>query len=82
MSKRSRGERPSQSKTRRPVDGEWPEVMTLGQACEYLGVSRTKITKLVQGGVLKFCHNELDRREKLVQREALDDLLKRKSRPE
>lgn len=81
MSKRRRGGGHSKSKTERPVDKKWPEVMNLGEACEYLGVSRAKITKLVQGGVLKFGHSELDHRVKLVKRADLDEI-RRKSLPE
>lgn len=77
MSKRRRGGSPSKSKTGRPVDKEWPEVLNLGQACEYLGVSRAKITKLIKGNILPFGRNELDNREKLVKREALEEIVRR-----
>lgn len=81
MSKRRRGGSPSQGKTGRPAGREWPEVMRLGQACEYLGVSRAKLTSLLKSQTLKHVRNELDHREKLVKKSDLDEL-KRKSRPE
>lgn len=80
MSKGRRGGSPSQSKTDKPAGKQWPEVMMLGQACEYLGVSHTKITKLVHRGVLKFSYSELDHRVKLVKKSDLDEI-RRKSLP-
>lgn len=74
MSKRQQGESPAKRKTERLVDKKWPEVMMLGQACKYLGVSHAKITKLVHGGVLKYSHSELDHRVKLVKKSDLDAL--------
>ena len=40
--------------------------MTIHQVAEYLGVSRTKVWKLVGEGVLSASTNPLDKREKLV----------------
>ena len=40
--------------------------MTVGQAAEYLKVSRTKVWKLIGEGVLSATQNPLDKREKLI----------------
>jgi excisionase family DNA binding protein len=78
----SKGRRDSDSSERERLgDREWPEVMKLRQAAEYLGVSHTKITMMVHGGMLPFSRSEMDYRVKLVKKSDLDEL-KRKSRPE
>jgi excisionase family DNA binding protein len=50
------------------------EYVTLGEATEVLGVSRFKVWQLVREGVLPTFVSPLDRRQKLVRREDLDQL--------
>ena len=56
------------------------EYMTLGEAREYLGISRVNIARLVKNGTLKASENPLDTRSKLVKRTELDKL-KKTSKP-
>ncbi|GBC78592.1 hypothetical protein HRbin08_02088 [bacterium HR08] len=50
------------------------EVLPIGEAAEYLGVSRRKIWQLVKRGELPSRPDPLDRRRKLVRVEDLDKL--------
>lgn len=54
--------------------GQSPRRMKLSQARKYLGVSSQKMTELVSSGVIVVTANPLDRREKLVDVAALDEL--------
>lgn len=51
------------------------EFLSLTEAAEYLGVSRVKMSQLVREAVVPYVTSPLDRRLKLVRREALDPLL-------
>jgi hypothetical protein len=51
------------------------DLITLSVARAILGVSRTKIWRLVRDGTLTVYSNPLDRREKLVQRSQVEALL-------
>lgn len=53
---------------------DWPEKMKLSQAYKFLGISFTKMTKLVNSGVIKFERSPLDNRVKLVRRADLEEL--------
>lgn len=81
MSKRRRGGGPPRGGTGRPAGREWPELMKLREACEYLGVSHAKITALVHSGAIPFSYSKLGHRLKLVKKELLDELIMRKSQP-
>lgn len=50
------------------------EYMTVAEARDFLGVSRTKIADLIEKGVLAAEPNPLDNRSKLVRREAVEAL--------
>jgi predicted site-specific integrase-resolvase len=52
------------------------DLITLTVARNILGVSRTKIWRLVREGTLTVYVNPLDRREKLVRRSQVEALLK------
>lgn len=49
-------------------------MMTVGQAADYLGVSRTKVWKLIGEGILSPVTNPLDKRQKLVPAEQIERL--------
>lgn len=53
---------------------ELPDKMTLTQAHRYLGISFTKMTKLINEGVIAYEKSRLDHRVKLVKRDDLDSL--------
>lgn len=48
--------------------------MTIGEAADYLGVSRTKVWTLVKEGLLTATQNPLDKRERLIPTEAVHEL--------
>lgn len=54
---------------------EKADLITLTVARNILGVSRTKIWRLVREGTLRAYANPLDKREKLVQRSQVEALL-------
>ena len=56
------------------------DLLPLTDAAEYLGVSRVKMSQLVREGTVPYVASPLDKRVKLVQREALD-VLRRGPRP-
>ena len=56
------------------------EYMTVAEARDYLGISRGKMTSLINNGILKTMVNPLDTRSKLVKREDVEQL-KTVSRP-
>ena len=45
------------------------EFLTLKEAQDYLGVSKTKMWSLVKSGIVRTYEDPLDRRKKLVRRE-------------
>jgi excisionase family DNA binding protein len=51
--------------------------LTMKQAASYLGVSLYKIRQLVEDGVLHAEENLLDKRERLIPRVQLDELVRR-----
>ena len=53
---------------------ERPVLITLGEAQERLRVSNHTIARLVREGVLKTVPNPLDKRQKLVERDAVERL--------
>ena len=57
------------------------EMLTVGEAAEYLGVSRTKVWTMVKEGVLMAAQNPLDKREHLIPLHDLQQLRNRKRRP-
>jgi excisionase family DNA binding protein len=59
---------------------EFPERMTLTEACKYLRISFTKLTTLVHSGAISYETSPLDHRVKLVRRADLDELLRRAAR--
>lgn len=50
------------------------DYLALSEAAEYLGVSRVKMSKLAREGVVPYVTSQLDRRLKLISRDALDTL--------
>lgn len=57
------------------------EVLTVSEAAEYLGVSRTKMWQLIKEGSLPAAQNPLDKRERLIPSSALEQLRSRGSQP-
>ena len=53
---------------------EWPTELTARQAKEFLGVSMTKLSKLLKDKVLIYRLDPLDQRCKLIKREDLETL--------
>jgi excisionase family DNA binding protein len=50
------------------------EYMTIDEACDYLGVSKVKMAKLLKDGILKTIPDRLNLRVKLVKKEDVDKL--------
>lgn len=50
------------------------EFMTVAEARDYLGVSKTKIARLIDGGELPAVENVLDKRSKIVRRADVERL--------
>ncbi len=50
------------------------EYMTVGEARDYLGVSKRKITQLIEDGVLPSEPNIFDKRSKIVRRADVETL--------
>ena len=50
------------------------EYMTVGEAREYLGISRGKMAKLLKEGKLQAIEDPLDSRAKLIKKEDVDKL--------
>ena len=50
------------------------EYLTLGEAQSLLGVSKNKMWRLVKIGALEAFPNPLDNRQKLVKRQAVEEL--------
>ena len=57
------------------------EYMTVGEAMRELGVSKSKITRLLNDGTLPSEINMLDKRSKLIKRADVE-ALKRRGKPE
>jgi excisionase family DNA binding protein len=57
-----------------------PDLMTVGQAREYLGIGRAKMTKLIHEGVLATQPDPLDARIRLVKRADVEALAARSSK--
>ena len=55
---------------------EWPEKMKLSQAHKFLGISFTKMSKLISSRIIKYEQDPLDYRVKLVKRSDLENLLR------
>lgn len=53
-------------------ESEGHTLFTVLEAAAYLNVSRTKIYRLIEGGRLNYIENPLDRRERLIEKSALD----------
>ena len=51
------------------------EYMTLGEAAEKLGISRATLWRRVQAGEIVAFQSQLDRRQKLVRREDIEEML-------
>lgn len=67
------------------MNDEMPEMLTLGEAVAYVGISRATLWRMIQRGELHTKVNALDRRQRLVPKEKLDRLLaegRRKTREE
>jgi excisionase family DNA binding protein len=56
-------------------------MVTMREAAALLGISNTKIWRLVRDGVLTATINPLDRREKLIRREDIEQLQSSGHRP-
>jgi excisionase family DNA binding protein len=56
------------------------EYLTLKEAREYLGVSKPKMWRLVKEGALLVYSDPLDKRKKMVRKDALDKLRQPRSR--
>jgi excisionase family DNA binding protein len=56
------------------------QYMTVGEARDYLGVSRAKMTRLIESGELPAEENPLDKRSKKVRRADVEKL--KQSAPE
>jgi predicted site-specific integrase-resolvase len=52
------------------------ELLQLSEAATYLGVSRVKMSQLAREGVVPYVTSPLDKRVKLVERKALDALIR------
>lgn len=52
------------------------EYLSLGDAAVMMGVSRSKLWRLVRDGVLPAYQSEIDRREKLVRRSDVEALMR------
>lgn len=63
-----------------PDESEPSQYMTVGEARAYLGVSKRKMTQLIESGVLPSEENPLDRRTKSIKRSAVEQL--KRSTPE
>lgn len=50
------------------------EKMTVKEAAAYMGMTRQKISRLIERGVIKTEDNPLDTRQKLISRSQLDQL--------
>jgi hypothetical protein len=59
---------------------EWPEKMTLSEACKFLGISPSKMSTLISSAMIKFEVTPLDHRIKLVKRSDLEELKNQYSR--
>jgi hypothetical protein len=57
-------------------------MMQLGEAADYLGVSRVKMWQMVRDGLIAYEEDALDRRVKLFQVSDLNKLKKRSTRKE
>ncbi len=57
-----------------------PELITIGEARERLGVSKPKMAQLVKAGLFPVYINPLDRREKLVRWADIEEGLRRPMR--
>lgn len=57
------------------MSDEMPEMLTLGEAVAYVGISRATLWRMIQRGELHTKVNVLDRRQRLVPKEELDRLL-------
>jgi hypothetical protein len=53
---------------------EWPEKMKLSVARKFLGISFSKMTALINTGIIQYERNPLDNRVKLVMRADLEEL--------
>jgi hypothetical protein len=53
---------------------QWPEKLKLMQACEFLGISHSKLSMLIGMGRIKYEVPDLDHRVKLVKRSDLEEL--------
>ena len=74
-----RNKKKDQHSQTRADDEEWPEKMPLSEARKYLGISEAKMTSLISNGVLKYEQDLLDHRVKLVKRDALEELLRKRT---
>jgi excisionase family DNA binding protein len=52
-----------------------PKYFTIQDAAEALGVNRKRIWRMIRDGQLEAITNPVDRREKLIPREAIERLL-------
>lgn len=68
---------PSTHAASRPED--WPEKMKVSLARHFLGVSHTKITNLINSGLLQFEIDPLDHRVKLIRRSELEALARKRT---
>jgi excisionase family DNA binding protein len=59
---------------------EQQERLTMREAAAYLGVSMYKVRKLIEDGILQAEENILDKRERLILRDQLADLLNKAHR--
>ncbi|MEI6044131.1 MAG: excisionase family DNA-binding protein [Chloroflexota bacterium] len=67
----------SQNETLSRIQFEHQVRLTMKQAASYLGVSLYKIRQLVEDGILQADENLLDKRERLIPRTELDELIRR-----
>lgn len=57
------------------------EYITVGRAREMLGVSRTKMAKMLRDGVLKYTNYALDERVKHIRRADVERLIRESHTP-
>jgi hypothetical protein len=76
---RSENHRDGSNGARSSDGSELPEKLNLTAAHKYLGISFTKMTGLVNNGIIKIEKDPLDNRVKLVKRADLDKLKRQRS---
>ena len=57
------------------------EYLSINEAKEYLGISRTALWRLLKKGILATFSDPLDRRKRLIRRDDLDKLRQPQLRP-